>query len=174
MLTDSLEAERTSPPKPKALLPRASPRFDSAWPPSWAALASVDAPESFPKADVELKRKPGLPSTLRSKRSESWRPSSTPNSSVSFKATSAISTWIITMGGRSSSCSTRSAISSKKRGVALTIRLLLTGSGTTTTSRSICSKALNNPGVICWTCRSLRKYSLIALATSWAGAFLRR
>ena len=50
------------------------------------------------------------------------------------------------IGGRASSFSTSSLISSKNRGVALMIRLLLTGSGTTTTSRSICWKGLIMPG----------------------------
>ena len=86
----------------------------------------------------------------------------------------AISTWIMTMGGRASSCSMIPFTSSKNRGVALSTRLLLTGSGTTTTSRSICSKALVSPGPACWTCRSVVRNVLIVVATSVAGEFFSR
>ena len=63
---------------------------------------------------------------LRSNSTESCNPSSMPNSFVLPKSISAISTWIITIGGRASSCSMIPLTSSKNRGVALRIRLLLT------------------------------------------------
>ncbi len=51
------------------------------------------------------------PSRLRSNSTESCRPSSTPNSSVLLRVTSAMSTWMITIGGRWSSFWTTSRIS---------------------------------------------------------------
>ena len=81
----------------------------------------------------------GLLRMLRSNRTESCRPTSMPNSLVSPSSIEAISTWIVTIGGRASSCSMMPRTSSKNRGVALSTRLLVTGSGTMTTSRSICS-----------------------------------
>ena len=115
-----------------------------------------------------------LPSRLRSKRIESCSPSSMPNSSWLLRVTWAMSTWITTCGGSASSFFTNSMMSLKNRGVALTIKELLTTSGTTTTSLSICWKGLTTPGAVCCTCRSLRRNSLIERATSWAGAFFSR
>ena len=57
-------------------------------------------------------------------------------------------------GGRASSCSMIPLISSKNRGVALRIRLLLTGSGTTTTSALELLERAGQPRGVCWTCRS--------------------
>ena len=48
---------------------------------------------------------------------------------VGQSVTSAISTWMTTIGGRRSSSSTIARISSKYRGVALMIRLLVTSLG---------------------------------------------
>ncbi len=181
-LTLSLLAESTSPPKPSSLLTRPTAKFDR---PCAADLvgtlqgaAGRRCCPSGGVVEVEARRirraddrwcRPRCrrassvvvvvvirsPSRLRSNSSESCRPSSTPNSSVLLSATSAISTWIITCGGCASSFSTSSLISSKNRGVALMISELLTGSGTTTTSLSICWKGLIVPGAACCTCRSL-------------------
>jgi len=51
---------------------------------------------------------------------------------------------------------------------------LLTGSGTTITSLSICWKGLSVPGAAICTWRSLRRKSLTARATSLAGEFFSR
>ena len=50
---------------------------------------------------------------LRSKSTESCKPSSMPNSLVLPNSTDAIITWIMTMGGRASSCSMIPRTSSK-------------------------------------------------------------
>ena len=94
---------------------------------------------------------------LRLKRTESCRPNSMPNSSVLFRVIWASTTWIMTCGFSESNWLTNSMISSKNRGVALTINELLTFSGTTITSLSICWKGLTKPGVTCCTCFSLRR-----------------
>ena len=112
---------------------------------------------------------------LRSKSTESCKPSSMPNSLVLPKSIDAIITWIMTMGGRASSCSMIPRTSSKNLGVALRTRLLVTGSATTTTSRSICSNALVSPGpACCRICRSVVRNGLIVVATSVAGEFFSR
>ena len=103
-------------------------------------------------------------SDLRSNNTESCKPSSMPNSFVSPRSIWATSTWIITIGGRASSWSMIPFTSSKNRGVAPSTRLLLTTSGTTTTSRSICSKALVMPGT-CSTWRSVLRNVLIVCDT---------
>ena len=87
----------------------------------------------------------------------------------------AIITSIMTMGGRASSCSMMPRTSSKNLGVELKIRLFVTGSATTTTSRSICSNALVSPGpACCRICRSVVRNVLIVVATSVAGEFFSR
>ena len=154
------------------LFVRPTPKFEIPWLPTADGLCSGDTAAGrqlrFPKSPPLLKLKPGaafagndrrgrapeavvlvvvcrLLRMLRSKSTESCRPSSMPNSLVLPKSIDAIITWIMTMGGRASSCSMIPRTSSKYLGVALRTRLLVTGSATTTTSRSICSNALVSP-----------------------------
>ena len=74
-------------------------------------------------------------------------PISTPNSSMLFRSTSAISTWITTCGSSASSSSISRMMSGKYRGVALISSLLVIGSGTTTTSRSMSWNGVSCPAL---------------------------
>ena len=103
-------------------------------------------PDGVDTEDVVVSR---LLSRLRSNSTESCRPSSMPNSSSLSSSIWAINTWIITCGGWASSFCTRALTSSKNRGVALRISELLIGSGTATTSLSICWNGLICPGANC-------------------------
>ncbi len=138
MLTESLAAESTSPPgevaPPKKPL-RPNPKSARPCAPTIARPASSRFGKPAP-----LKLKPGVevvPAMPRSKSRSSCNPSCAPNSWTSFRLISAMRTWTMTIGGRTSNSRIAFMIDSMYRGDAATITLLLISSGIT----EICSKS---------------------------------
>ncbi len=200
MLTDSDPADSTRPPNPSSPLTRPIWKLLKACLPTVAGK-ELPPPALLPSTwDGWLKLKPGEDSweridcvvvwtplgavlvtvgpntislvTLRSNSRSSWKPSSTPNSSVLLSSTSTINAWTVTCSAGRSSASIIFMISSKYRGVALMIREFVWGSPTTITSRSICSNGLTRSGSICCRSRCDCRKALTALAISMAGLFL--